>query len=193
MAAVRDHIVDLPSDAVWGNNGGDVTIDETYDFSTGQGRYEVTTEGFLDAFGVVNNIATTVFTDVNSIRPGWMGALVRKDFWDGVNEPKFEWGVDIGDQIVGFDEFGSFESVFGIGAEVATFYYLFDHFEDGILPNETDDRFLYAAPGPNSTFVAFSGNTIVATGNTNLVPEPSTAFLLLGMSVWFLGVVRNRA
>ena len=73
---------------------GQVTIDETYDFSTGQGRYEVTSEGFIDAFGVVNNIATTVFTDVSSIRPGWIGALIRKDFWDGVNGPAFEWGID---------------------------------------------------------------------------------------------------
>lgn len=155
-----------------------IMVDEHYNFNTGQGKYEVTTDQFIDAFGVVNNIVTTVFTDETSIRPGWQGARIRKDFWDGVNEAPFEYGVDIAPPIVARDVHGSFESVFGIGAEVVAFYYHFIHFEPALGPNETDDRFLFAAPGPNSNFVAFSGEQIVGSGDTmvTIVPEPSSLF-----------------
>lgn len=160
-----------PASVLLASPASALIIEETFDGTDGQ--YEVTNDTGIDvfAFAVSNDDAFDTWSE--------------RDFWEAQFMYASDWpeGLLFGPECcyslpdtTVLNWFDYFEP----GIHQAIMFYL-DESEAGspLLNGETDDAFFFSAGFPASNFVAFDADgNVVSTGETLLVPEPATLWLL---------------
>jgi len=167
-----------------------VDIDEVFDPFTMDGEFTVhnNTSEDVFAFVVANDTATDSFSGVNF----WNSAIISRSLW----EEGFDFFMGLPEWTAPDTSSIDWDSTFGAEFNQAIAYWAADLLEVSGTPiasETTEGPFFFSSELPASPFIAFgaTGNT-VGQGSTNVVPEPTAAWLLLTALVCLVGSYRNR-
>ncbi len=170
-----------------------IIINETFDFTVGEGEFTVTndsTDG-LYAFFVGNDTASGADKSDPTLA-SWLPTVVSRTQWENgtIGFPTFEsvWTPPDTTTI-------SWDATFGAGTNQALGYWS-DGFGEvpqaPIAAGTTQGGFIFYAGIPNSPFIAFGTNGVIGQGNTNVVPVPAAIWLFGSGLIGLVGLARRK-